>query len=148
MIFWKKKWQSDHIFRAKKRRKNRHIAVVPETKIFDDKWVNILVGIWVSRPWQTDNWDLGFKTLIDEQMGFEFQDLDRRTDEDPSFKTSIDKQTRFGFQDLDRRTDEIWVSGPRQTNKTINIIDSSTFCWLHEHKMCILRTSNILDTFR
>ncbi len=36
---------------------------------------------------------------------------------DLGFKTSTDGQTRSEFQDLDKRIDEIWVSGPRQTNR-------------------------------
>jgi hypothetical protein len=35
---------------------------------------------------------------------------------DLGFRTSIDGQTGFEFQDLDRQTDKIWVSGPRQTD--------------------------------
>jgi hypothetical protein len=48
--------------------------------------------IWVSKPWQTDIWDL-------------------------NLKTSIERQTASGFQDLVRQTDEICVSEPRQTDK-------------------------------
>jgi hypothetical protein len=82
----------------------------PEKRSQAGFWAVILLlqfGIWVSRPRQMDRWDLRFRTSID-----------RRTD--LGFRTSTDGQTRSGFQDLDRRIDEIWVSGPRQTDRQRN----------------------------
>jgi hypothetical protein len=46
---WKKKWQSDHIFRAKKKRRNRHIFRIGSNRSPKQKY-STTVGIWVSGP--------------------------------------------------------------------------------------------------
>jgi hypothetical protein len=66
----KKKWQSDHIFKAKKKRINRHIFKIGSNRSPKQKYSTI----------SEFSWDLGFRTSTNGQIGSRFQDFDRWTD--------------------------------------------------------------------